>query len=138
MNKSWINKRDCEKSFKIKTIDKKFADIPKGSKMLIASPPIIDEYVKSILYGEFIEPVKMRDDLAKKYNADKTCPVTTGIFLRIVSEASYEEYKSGYDLEALTPFWRMVDKRSELAKKLTCGISFIAQRQAQEGIEIPY
>ena len=138
LEKSWVSKRDCEKSFKIKTVDKKFADIPKGSRMLIASPPIIDEYVKSILYGEFIEPVKMRDDLAKKYNADKTCPVTTGIFLRIVSEASYEEYKSGYDLEALTPFWRMVDKRSELAKKLTCGISFIAQRQAQEGIEIPY
>ena len=53
---SWIEKRDCEKSFKIKTIDKKFADIPKGSRMLIASPPIIDEYVKSIHYGEFIEP----------------------------------------------------------------------------------
>ena len=80
MKKSWIEKRDCEKSFKIKTIDKKFADIPKGSRMLIASPPIIDEYVKSILYGKFIEPVKMRDDLAKEYNADKTCPVTTGIF----------------------------------------------------------
>ena len=32
MKKSWIEKRDCEKSFKIKTIDKKFADIPKGSK----------------------------------------------------------------------------------------------------------
>ena len=24
MKKSWIEKRDCEKSFKIKTIDKKF------------------------------------------------------------------------------------------------------------------
>ena len=63
---SWIEKRDCEKSFKIKTIDKKFADIPKGSRMLIASPPIIDEYVKSILYGEFIEPVKMRDEYGQK------------------------------------------------------------------------
>ena len=55
MKKSWIEKRDCEKSFKIKTIDKKFADIPEGSKMLIVSPPIIDEYVKSITYGKFVE-----------------------------------------------------------------------------------
>ena len=53
MKKSWIEKRDCEKSFKIKTIDKYFADIPKGSRMLIASPPIIDEYVNSISYGEY-------------------------------------------------------------------------------------
>ena len=138
MNKSWIDKRDCEKSFKIKTIDKKFADIPKGSRMLIASPPIIDEYVKSILHGEFVEPVKMRDDLAKEYNADKTCQVTTGIFLRIISEASYEEYNNDIDLNVITPFWRIVDQRSKLAEKLNCGTSFIAQRQVEEGIKIPY
>ena len=136
MKKSWIEKRDCEKSFKIKTIDKKFADIPKGSKMLIASPPIIDEYVKSILYGEFVEPVKMRDDLAKDYQADKTCPVTTGIFLRIVSEASYEEYQSGYDLETIAPFWRIVKLNSKLAGKLACGIDFIAKRQTEENIVV--
>ena len=40
----------------------------------------------------------MRNDLATDYQADKTCPVTTGIFTpfwRIVnlSEASYEELK---------------------------------------------
>ena len=52
MKKSWIEKRDCEKSFKIKIIDKNFADIPKGSRMLTASPLIIDKYVKLILYGE--------------------------------------------------------------------------------------
>ena len=44
-----------------------------------------------MLHGEFIEPVNMQDDLAKEYNADKTCPVKTGIFLRIVPEAHYEE-----------------------------------------------
>ena len=136
MNKSWIDKRDCEKSFKIKTIDKKFADIPKGSRMLIASPPIIDEYVKSILYGEFVEPSTMRDDLAKKYKADKTCPVTTGIFLRIVSEASYEEYQSSDDLETIAPFWRIVKLNSKLARKLACGIDFIAKRQTKENIVV--
>ena len=134
MQKSWIEKRDCEKSYKIKIIDKKFADIPKGSKMLIASHPIIDEYVKSILYGEFIEPVKMRDDLAKEYQADKTCPVTTGIFLRLVSEASYEDYYNGIDLDAITPFWRMVNPNSKLAVKLYCGIDFISERHTQENI----
>ena len=136
MKKSWIEKRDCEKSFKIKTIDKKFADIPKGRRMLIVSPPIINEYVKSILYGDFIEPVKMRDDLAKDYQADKTCPVTTGIFLRIVSEASYEEYRSGYDLESIAPFWRIVKLNSKLAGKLACGIDFIAKRQTEENIVV--
>ena len=134
MKKSWIEKRDCEKSFKIKTIDKKFADIPEGSKMLIASPPIIDEYVKSINYGKFVEPIKMRDDLAKQYQADKTCPVTTGIFLRIISEASYEEF--GIGIDTITPFWRIVDPKSKLASKLTCGIDFIIENQKREEIKI--
>ena len=132
MKKSWIEKRDCEKSFKIKTIDKKFADIPEGSKMLIASPPIIDEYVKSINYGKFVEPIKMRDDLAKQYQADKTCPVTTGIFLRIISEASYLEI----GIDTITPFWRIVDPKSKLASKLTCGIDFIIENQKREEIKI--
>ena len=39
--KTWIDKRDCEMSYKIKTIDKKFADIIEGSKMFIATPLII-------------------------------------------------------------------------------------------------
>ena len=134
MKMSWIERRDCEKSFKIMTIDKNFADIPKGRRMLIASPPIIDKYVKSILYGEFIEPVKMGDDLAKEYSADKTCSVTTGIFLRIISEASYEEYDKGIHLDANTPFWRMVNPNSMLAGKLACGIDFIIKRQKQESI----
>ena len=43
--KTWIDKRDCEMSYKIKTIDKKFADITEGSKMFIATPLIIDEFV---------------------------------------------------------------------------------------------
>ena len=40
IKKFWIEKRDCEKSFKLETIDKKFVDILKGSKILIVSPPI--------------------------------------------------------------------------------------------------
>ena len=44
------------------------------------------------------------NDLAIEYQADNTCPVTIGIFLRIVSEASYEELKSGKGIEEVTPF----------------------------------
>ena len=78
----------------------------------------------------------MRENLAKKYKADKTCPVTTGIFLRIVSEASYEEYRSGYDLETIAPFWRIVKLNSKLAGKLACGMDFIAKRQTEENIVV--
>ena len=56
----------------------------------------------------------------------------TGIFLRIVSEASYEEYDNGIDLNTITPFWRMVNPNSKLAGKLACGIDFIAERHIKK------
>ena len=132
--KTWIEKRDCDKSYKIKTIDKKFADIPEGSKMFIPTPRIIDDYIKHIPYGKSTELSTMRNDLATDYQADKTCPVTTGIFLRIVSEASYEELKSGKGIEEVTPFWRIVNPKSKLANKLECGAEFINKQRGNEVI----
>ena len=133
--KTWLEKRNCNKSFKIKTNDKKFADIPEGSKMLIATPQIIDKYVNEIPFGQSSELNTMRNDLATEYQADKTCPVTTGIFLRIVSEASYEELNSGKNIKEITPFWRIVNPKSNLAKKLACGINFIKIQREIEGLD---
>ena len=130
--KTWIEKRDCNKSYKIKTIDKKFADIPEGSKMFIATPRIIDDYIKHIPYGKSTELSTMRNDLAIEYQADNTCPVTIGIFLRIVSEASYEDLKSGKGIEEVTPFWRIVNPKSKLANKLECGAEFINKQRERE------
>lgn len=130
--KTWIERRDCEKSFQIKKTDKKFADIPEGSKMFIATPQIIDAYVKDFLFGMTTKLGTLRDDLAIEYGADKTCPVTTGIFLRIVSEAAFEELSAGKSTDSITPFWRIVSPKSKLAEKLACGISFIKKQRALE------
>ena len=132
--KTWVEKRDCDNSYKIKTIDKKFADIPEGSKMFISTPKIIDDYIKQIPFGKSTELSTMRNDLAIDYQAHKTCPVTTGIFLRIVSEASYEEFKSGKGIDEVTPFWRVVNPKSKLAKKLECGVEFINKQRENEAI----
>ena len=132
--KTWVEKRDCDNSYKIKTIDKKFADIQEGSKMFISTPKIIDDYIKQIPFGKSTELSTMRNDLAIEYQAHKTCPVTTGIFLRIVSEASYEEFKSGKGIDEVTPFWRVVNPKSKLANKLECGVEFINKQRKNEAI----
>ena len=132
--KSWKEKLNIDKSFVVKRLDKNFSDVKVGENMLIATPKIIDDYIKQIPKGININIKTLRNDLALTYNADTTCPVTTGIFLRIVSEASYEEYDNGIDLNTITPFWRMVNPNSKLAGKLACGIDFIAERHTQENI----
>ncbi|MFM7389159.1 MAG: hypothetical protein ACKO34_00875 [Vampirovibrionales bacterium] len=116
--KSWVEKRDCGKMPHVTTIEKSFAGVPAGSKLLISSPSEINEFVQTIPKGKQIDPLEMRRELVQHYLADATCPVSTGIFLRIVAEAAIEEYKAGKPLEAITPFWRIINPNSALFKKL--------------------
>ena len=130
--KSWKEKLNIDKSFVVKRLDKNFSDMKVGENMLIATPKIIDDYIKQIPKGININIQTLRNDLALTYNADTTCPVTTGIFLRIVSEAAFEDFLNGE--KNITPFWRVVDHESKTATKLACGINFIKKRRSEENI----
>jgi hypothetical protein len=132
--KTWMDKVREEKAPQVKRIDKSFADIPAGGKMLIASPKIIDAYVRQIPKGKSVTLATIRKDLASEYHAEYTCPVTTGIFLRIVSEAAHEEIAAGKPASKVTPFWRAVDENSPLARKLSFGPTFIKTMRKKEGI----
>ncbi len=130
--KSWLDKLNEEKESKTKRIDFDFADIPAGSMMFIATPKLIDQYIKEIKVGKHIDIKTLRKDLALANNADYTCPVTTGIFMRIVAEANYEKLQQGKRLSEITPFWRVIEPNSTLAKKLTFGQEFLQQQIAIE------
>ena len=132
MKKTWLDKLNETKEPKIKRIDIDFADIPAGSNMLIATPKIIDNYIQEIGVGKRIDTKTLRKDLALAHNADYTCPVTTGIFLRIVAEANYEKLQQGKNVEEITPFWRAIEPNSVLAKKLTFGQDFLLQQIEKE------
>ena len=132
IKKSWLDKLNENKESKIKRIDIDFADIPAGSTMFIATPKLIEQYIKKIGVGKRINIKTLRKDLALAHNADYTCPVTTGIFLRIVAEANYEKLQQGERLEEITPFWRAIEPNSTLAKKLTFGQDFLLQQIEKE------
>jgi ABC-type uncharacterized transport system ATPase subunit len=134
MKKTWLDKLNETKEPKIKRIDIDFADIPAGSNMLIATPKIIDKYIQEIGVGKRIDTKTLRKDLAIAHNADYTCPVTAGIFLRIVAEANYEKLQQGKTVEEITPFWRVIEPNSVLAKKLTFGQDFLLQQIEKERI----
>lgn len=133
--KTWTDKvNDNTKIFVVKKLDKDFADMPAGAKMLIATPKIVDDYVREIPKGKTGSLATMRKDLALEYGAEYTCPVTSGIFLRIVSEASHEQIEKGAALSKVAPFWRMVDEKSPLNKKFSFGPEFVSRQRKREGI----
>jgi hypothetical protein len=54
---------------------------------------------------------------------------------RIAAEAAIEEMEDGKPVEKITPFWRLIDAKSPIAKKLSCGTAFVAKMRKQEGID---
>ena len=84
--------------------------------MLIPTPKIVDAFIRKIPAGQQINISTIRKQLAAKYGADMTCPITTGIFVRIAAEAAYEEFEKGMPIQNITPFWRVIDEKSATAK----------------------
>ena len=134
IKKTWVNKRDDCKKHQIKTLKKNISDMKAGSLMLIPSTRIIDNYIRGLSKGSYVDFKTMRKNLSKIFNCDVTCPLTSGIFLRIVSEAAYEEFKLGKNINKITPFWRCVNPDSKLAFKLSFGIDFLISQQFSENI----
>ena len=132
--KTWQEKLHNNHPDKVEVVDKQFADIPAGASMYIATPEIVDTYIRNIPKGTHTSLQKMRKDLAAELNTEYCCPVTSGIFLRIVAEAAYEEYVAGKQLKKITPFWRMIDSKSPAAKKLTFGTDFVKGQREREGL----
>ena len=131
--KTWQEKLDNGRAPKVVRLDKAFAGIPAGADMLVSTPREVEALIKNIPEGRTVPPEELRHKLAAKHGADATCPVSTGIFLRIASEAAWEEIRQGKDPSEVAPFWRAVPLGSPLAKKLTCGEAFLKRMLRQEG-----
>ena len=110
----------------IKILDKNFSDLKAGQQMLISSPEKIANYINNIPKGRSRTPKEMRIDLAVEEGADNTCPVTTGIFLR----QAIEEH--GNQL----PYWRLIDDRHPVIKKLQLNAEEIKKLRFLEGLDL--
>lgn len=137
--KSWTTKMLDGRMPEVRIVREAYAGMARGSRMLISSPTEIAAYLRTIPAGESRSVVQLRADLARVHGADGTCPLTTGIFMRIVAEAAWEELQAGADPGEITPFWRVIAPDSRLAHKLACGADFIAgMRLNEQAAHMPY
>ncbi len=132
MKKSWQEKYFSSNSFKIERLEKDYSDMHIGEDMLIATPLMIAEYIHTLPSGEIWDSKTIRKALALANGADHTCPLTYGIFLRIVCEYNYEQFLFKKNIEAITPFWRATPPKSPILNKLSFDIQFITERQNAE------
>ena len=132
MKKTWQQKLDIDQQPQVKKSDKDFAGIRNGQLMLIPTPRMVDAYIRQIPRGKQVDIQTMRRDLAAENHAEVTCPLTTGIFIRIAAEAAWEQYQKGTPLRQLTPFWRVINEKSTTAKKLSFGTEFLKKMREGE------
>jgi hypothetical protein len=128
----WNTKLNIEKLAKRVRIDKDFAGIKAGSLLYVGTPQIIDTYVKEIPCGEVRTIVRLRNELARRNKCDATCPVSTAIFLRISAAAAIERMNAGETLDKVTPFWRIIDAGSTIAKKIDVDSQWIDHQREIE------
>ena len=138
MAKTWREKHDGHRTEpQIERLTKRWAGLPAGATIVIASPQEISAYFRSVPRGRTRTMDQLRQTLAKRHGADGACPMTTGIFCRIAAEAALETIEMGAKRSQVAPFWRVIDPASPLAKKLSCGPDFIRKQRHSEGIEDP-
>lgn len=126
----WEARFQASREPQVKVLDKSFAGIPAGARMLVVTPRIVDAEVCEIAPRAVMAAATLRQRLAARHGADYACPVTTGIALRVVAERSYLRRQAG--VEPVTSFWRAVDPESDLAGKLACGREFLREMRSAE------
>ncbi len=102
--------------------------------MLIASPREVESCIRAVPKGSVITIRRICEFLAAKYAVDATCPLTTGIFVRIAAEAAEEDAAAGR--KRITPYWRVVKDDGSLNPKFPGGAARQAERLRAEGHRI--
>ena len=103
-------------------------------KMLIATPLVVEQLIREVPEGNLTTIHLIREKLAHDFHADYTCPVTTGIFVWIVANATEEKYHE--TRTDRTPYWRVIKDSGQLNPKYPGGEKHQAKQLKAEGFNI--
>lgn len=135
MPKTWQQKFENGRKPEIETSGKAFGGVPAGVPFLISTPQEIDGYIRKIPFGKELPFDILKRDIALEHGVEYMCPLTGGIFLRIIAERAFEQFSQGTPIEEVTPFWRVMNSKMPLAKKLSFGADFIWEQRKMEGLK---
>jgi alkylated DNA nucleotide flippase Atl1 len=96
----------------------------------------MDALIRKVPRGKVVTLIELREKLARAAGADVTCPLVSGIFVRIVAEAAEEDARAGRS--RVTPYWRVVRDDGRLFEKLPGGPAAQAEHLEAEGKMIDY
>ena len=131
--KYWREKLEKLQQPRVVKIPPQMSRFGKGT-MLIPTPMLVDELVRRIPKGKLVTVGEIRKKLAADFATDVTCPLTTGIFIRIAAEAAEEDRANGR--RRIAPYWRVVKDDGSLNPKFPGGESLQTRCLRDEGLSI--
>jgi len=129
--KSWRAKLEKEQEPRVVDVPPKMAKRFGTGKMLIATPLLVDALIRKVEKGKLVTIRQLRERLAKDFKVDSTCPLTTGIFVRIVAETAEEDLRMGRS--DITSYWRVIRDDGSLNEKFPGGVEAQAAHLEGEG-----
>jgi hypothetical protein len=132
--KSWREKMDNPNLPKLVAIPPRMQKRFGTGTMLVPSPREVEALIRNVRKGSVTTVSRIRESLAGKHFADVTCPLTTGIFVRIAAEAAEED--AGAGKSKITPYWRVLKDDGSLNPKFPGGVQRQAENLREEGHRI--
>jgi hypothetical protein len=129
----WREKLEKPQEPKLVKVPPKMARFGTGT-MLIPTPKLVDDLLRRVPKGKLVTVGEIRKRLAADFAADVTCPLTTGIFVRIVAEAAEEDRANGR--QRVAPYWRVVKDDGGLNPKFPGGEQLQARYLRREGFSV--
>jgi len=121
-----------KKDIKKVLMEKAFGGIKTGEMMLVATPQMVDAYIRDIPHGAARTLPELRQELAHSEGCHGTCPMSTSIFVRMVAEAALEDLAEGKPVSEISPFWRVITSEDKIAKRLNLDPAWIDEQRALE------
>jgi hypothetical protein len=128
---TWREKLEREQEPRVVDTPPKMQPKFGAGKMLIPTPALVDALMRKTPPGKLITINQIRGRLAQDFSVDSTCPLTTGIFVRISAEAAQEYLQMGR--KDITPYWRIVKNDGSLNDKFPGGVEAQVRRLQEEG-----
>ena len=130
---SWREKLERPQDAKVVKIPPKMSRFGSGT-MLIPTPKLVDEMIRQVPKGKLVTVSELRRKLAADFRTDVTCPLTTGIFVRIAAEAAEEDRANGK--KRIAPYWRVIKDDGSMNPKFPGGTEHQIRYLRAEGFEV--
>ena len=117
---TWREKLEKPQEPRVVKVPPKMSRFGQGM-MLIPTPKLVDNLIRGIPKGKLVTVSELRRRLAANFAVDMTCPLTTGIFVRIAAEAAEEDRMNGR--KRITGYWRVVKEDGTLNPKFPGGVN---------------